>query len=67
MGRIFLCNYKEVNKLERDIITTEEWIKEKLGNKKYESRIQDLNLENLLFPYYMESMGICTPRHYFSE
>lgn len=53
--------------MERDIITTEEWIKEKLGNKKYESRIQDLNLENLLFPYYIESMGICTPSHYFSE
>lgn len=53
--------------MERDIITTEEWIKEKLGNKKYESRIQNLNLENLLFPYYMGSMGICTPSHYFSE
>lgn len=53
--------------MDRDVVTVEEWIKEKVGNKQYKSDIQNLNLEDLFFPYYIESTGICTPSHYFSE
>lgn len=64
---MYLSVYGGCILVDRDVVTVEEWIKEKVGNKQYKSDIQNLNLEDLFFPYYIESTGICTPSHYFSE